>query len=88
MQYTKIKQKFQITIPSQIRKAVGVDEGEVLEVGVEEGRIVLTPLTIKKRIPTPKSESLLKYLGATKNTFGSSTKKMDEYLQKERESWD
>jgi AbrB family looped-hinge helix DNA binding protein len=41
---TKVSTKGQIVLPHQIRKRLGVRSGDPLDVSVESGRIVLTPM--------------------------------------------
>ena len=43
MPQIKVKQKFQVTIPSSIRKAAGLAVGDYLEALVEGDNIVLKP---------------------------------------------
>lgn len=39
-----LRSKGQLTLPSEIRRLVGLDEGDLLELDVVEGRIVVTKL--------------------------------------------
>ena len=41
MSVTKVTRNYQITIPAEIRKALGIREGDLLEVRIEGDRIVL-----------------------------------------------
>jgi len=43
MSLVQVREKAQITIPSKIRKALGIKEGDYLEVEVEGNKIVLIP---------------------------------------------
>ena len=43
MDIVTVKTKFQIVIPQRIRERVGVDVGDLLEAGVEHGKITFTP---------------------------------------------
>jgi len=38
-----VRERGQVTLPAEVRQAAGIDSGTVLDVKVEEGRIVLTP---------------------------------------------
>jgi AbrB family looped-hinge helix DNA binding protein len=40
---TKVSTKGQVVIPSQIRRKLGIREGDPLDAEIEAGRIVLTP---------------------------------------------
>jgi AbrB family looped-hinge helix DNA binding protein len=44
----QVKKKAQITIPLKIREAVGIGEGDVLDVEVKDKEIVLKPVKRKK----------------------------------------
>ncbi len=41
MSLTKVTRNYQITIPSEIRKKLGIKVGDVLIVDVEDGKIVI-----------------------------------------------
>jgi AbrB family looped-hinge helix DNA binding protein len=43
MSMTRIRSKGQITIPDDVRKAAGLNEGDLMEVSVEGETIVLRP---------------------------------------------
>ena len=47
MSITKVTRNYQITIPAEVRKALGIKEGELLEVNLEGDKIVIQRL--KKR---------------------------------------
>ena len=44
----KVTRNFRVTIPTGIRTAVGIKEGDFVIFSVEKGKIVITPL--KKRL--------------------------------------
>ncbi len=44
-----LKGRGQITIPVKIRKTLGLDTGDLLEVEISRGRIVLIPLQVVQR---------------------------------------
>ena len=41
--YTKVTRHGQITLPSAVRKQLGIEEGDIVEISVEEERAVLVP---------------------------------------------
>ncbi|NPA48068.1 MAG: AbrB/MazE/SpoVT family DNA-binding domain-containing protein [Thermococci archaeon] len=41
MPTTKVTRNYQITIPAEVRRALGIREGELLKVEIEDGRIVI-----------------------------------------------
>lgn len=43
MPLVQVREKAQITIPSKIRRALGIKEGDYLEAEVEDNKIVLIP---------------------------------------------
>jgi AbrB family looped-hinge helix DNA binding protein len=43
MDIVTVKTKFQIVIPQRVRRQVGVEIGDLLEAGVEHGKITFTP---------------------------------------------
>jgi bifunctional DNA-binding transcriptional regulator/antitoxin component of YhaV-PrlF toxin-antitoxin module len=45
----RIKTKYQVTLPTELRKLVGVQIGDLLEARVERGKITLTPKTVIDR---------------------------------------
>jgi AbrB family looped-hinge helix DNA binding protein len=44
----KIQRKGQMTLPSRFRSAVGVAEGDMIELSVQRGKIVLTPKVVDR----------------------------------------
>jgi AbrB family looped-hinge helix DNA binding protein len=46
----RIHRKGQMTLPSRLRSAVGVAEGDLVEASVQRGRIVLTPKPVTHRV--------------------------------------
>ena len=73
MSTTKISSKYQVVIPSEARKSLGLKAGDDLIVIVRDGHLVL--------IPKPKS-----FADATKGIMKG--RYPEDYLQKERDSWD
>jgi AbrB family looped-hinge helix DNA binding protein len=49
----QIKKKAQITIPLKIRKAIGITEGDMLDVEVKNREIVLKPVRQRKIVLKP-----------------------------------
>ncbi|USS39808.1 AbrB/MazE/SpoVT family DNA-binding domain-containing protein [Thermococcus aggregans] len=49
MPITKVTRNYQITIPAEIRKALGIKEGELLEVELENGKIVIKRLKKERK---------------------------------------
>ena len=49
MSLVAIKNKYQIVIPSKVRKAAGFEVGDFLDASFEGGRVMLTPQTLLAR---------------------------------------
>jgi AbrB family looped-hinge helix DNA binding protein len=49
MEIVTVKTKFQIVIPQHIREQVNIEIGDVLEAGVQDGRITFTPKSLIDR---------------------------------------
>ena len=60
MPVVKILRHGQITLPKEIRKIMGVDEGDLLEVGLENARVFLQPKVLVDK------ESVLSEVGEIK----------------------
>ncbi len=43
MALTKVTRHGQITLPSEVRRRMGIEEGDLIEVGIAQGKIMLTP---------------------------------------------
>ncbi|MDO8655405.1 MAG: AbrB/MazE/SpoVT family DNA-binding domain-containing protein [bacterium] len=43
MSYTKVTRHGQITLPSPIRRKLGIEEGDIIEITIEDDRAVLAP---------------------------------------------
>ncbi len=49
MGITKVTRNYQITIPAEVRKALGINEGELLEVNLEGDKIVIQRLKRRRK---------------------------------------
>ena len=49
MDLVTVKNKFQIVIPQRVRERVHIGIGDLLEAGVENGKIVFTPKSLVDR---------------------------------------
>lgn len=54
----KIHRKGQMTLPSRLRSAIGIAEGDLVEVSLQRGKIVLTPKMVidRSKFPTADDE--------------------------------
>ena len=55
MPVVRVKRKFQVTIPAEVRKRLGLAEGDYLEVTEEDNHIVLKPKVV---LDKPDEEAL------------------------------
>ncbi len=52
----KIHRKGQMTLPSRLRTAIGVAEGDFIEASIQRGKIVLTPKLVIDRSKFPTAD--------------------------------
>lgn len=57
MALVKLRRAAQITLPRDIRRAARLKEGDYLEAEVTEAGILLRPVDIGRREPTPEQEA-------------------------------
>ena len=63
MSLIQVREKAQITIPSKIRKELGIKKGDYLEVAKEDDRIVIIPKILIDKVSinlSAKGEEMLK----------------------------
>jgi AbrB family looped-hinge helix DNA binding protein len=53
----KIQRKGQMTLPSRLRSAIGIAEGDLIEATVQRGKIVLTPKLVIDRSKFPNADN-------------------------------
>ncbi len=49
MTLVKLKQKGQMTLPAELRETLALNEGDLLEATIEDGKIMLTPMLLINR---------------------------------------
>jgi AbrB family looped-hinge helix DNA binding protein len=88
MSTVRIKQKGQVTLPMSVRKELNLQEGDLLELGVRKGSIVLQPRDLTARHPrkAAKKSGLMSYFGSGKGLFAS-PEEVDAYIRRERAAW-
>lgn len=57
MALVKVRRAAQITLPREIRAAVHLEEGDYLEAELTDEGILLRPVSIGKREPSPEQEA-------------------------------
>lgn len=73
----RIGKKGQIVIPEYVRKNLKLSENSILSIYSDDNKIML--------VPADKMGTLTR--GILKGTWGRTRKEVDEYIRKERESW-
>jgi AbrB family looped-hinge helix DNA binding protein len=54
--FVRIHRKGQMTLPSRLRSAIGIADGDLMEATVHRGRIVLTPKLVVDRSKFPDAD--------------------------------
>lgn len=75
----KIHRKGQMTLPSRLRLAIGVAEGDLVEATVLRGKIVLTPKTVIDRSDFPTADD--EYTPAQRRIIDARLAKSDEDIK-------
>jgi AbrB family looped-hinge helix DNA binding protein len=78
----RIHRKGQMTLPSRIRTAVGVAEGDLIEASVHRGRIVLTPKLVIDRSKSATTDN--EYTPAQRRVIDARLAKADEDIRRGR----
>ena len=80
----RVKDKFQVTIPVDVRAAISIQTGDYLEASVYEGGILLLP----KRVSDPKgtTSSILDFL-RKKRAVARTKSDIDAALDSQRDAW-
>ena len=88
MPLAKLKDKGQITLPSNIRKKIDADKGDIFNFEVIDNTVVMT---LQKIIPANEEKEpdtdISQYIGAGSGIF-KSVKEVDDFIRKERDAWD
>ncbi len=92
MSRVKLKEKGQVTIPASVREQIAAHTGDMFDVVVANGSIVLKPLDVvtRKKTSTSKLKSgvdISKWIGSGKGLFQSPEDAAD-FIARERASWD
>ena len=74
---THLKKRAQITIPLKVCKAVGIAEGDMLDIIVRDNEIVLKPLKHRKTQLKPVDVSILDELTGVFSIGGDAVKDTD-----------
>jgi AbrB family looped-hinge helix DNA binding protein len=81
----RVREKYQVTIPAQLRELVPLHTGDYLEASVYQDGILLRP---KHLVDTPKRKpSILEFLHESR-TATRTREEIDGALSADRASWD
>ena len=78
----KIQRKGQMTLPSRLRSAIGIADGDLVEASVQRGKIVLTPKVVIDRSKFPNADN--EYTPAQRRTINAQHAKSLEDVKKGR----
>ncbi|MBI4777434.1 AbrB/MazE/SpoVT family DNA-binding domain-containing protein [Candidatus Desantisbacteria bacterium] len=67
MSIVKVREKYQMTIPQDVRKRFPCEVGEYVKIEVENSRIVIRPMDIEEKLSGEEIFLLEKALGNTNN---------------------
>lgn len=79
---TLVSTKYQVVIPKEARKKVGIKPGQKMDVNVSGSQVILSPSETKKQLSWP--EDYYKKLAG----IWKSSEEIDRYLEEEDKSWD
>ena len=51
MVLVRVRDRAQVTLPAKVRRSLGIQEGDYLQVDVEAGRIVMSPQAVIDKLP-------------------------------------
>lgn len=81
----RVKEKYQVTIPAQLREIIPLQTGDYLEASIYQDGILLRP---KHLVDTPKRKpSILEFLHESR-TATRTREEIDTALSADRTSWD
>jgi AbrB family looped-hinge helix DNA binding protein len=94
MSIVRVKNKYQVVIPENIRDQIGVEVGDLFEVKAERGKITLTPKSLVDRIreiaPVPKElrdmQETAKRTGANKLTMKDINDEIAAYRREKQQA--
>ena len=87
MSVTKLKEKGQITLPVDIRREINAQKGDMFDVQVDNGKIIMTLQRLVPVSQKPTTIDLSRFVGVANDAFGS-VEEIDDTIRKERDSWD
>ena len=87
----KLKEKGQVTIPAGVREQINAARGDVFEVSVTDGNIVLKPQEVVSRSSPRRQQGggvdISKWIGSGKGLFKTPAE-ADAFIRSERDQWE
>jgi AbrB family looped-hinge helix DNA binding protein len=87
----RMKEKGQVTIPAAVRERISAHKGDVFDVAVVDGNIVLKPQEVVARAMNAKrggkGVDITRWIGSGKGLF-SSPEEADGFIRSERAKWE
>lgn len=77
-----LRERRQLTLPSDVVAAAGLQTDDTLEVSYVNGVIQLVPLKSRQR-----RADMSRFVGAALNCYGGDTDSVNRYLREQRDSW-
>ncbi|MEW6447272.1 MAG: AbrB/MazE/SpoVT family DNA-binding domain-containing protein [Bacillota bacterium] len=79
MSFVRLSSKYQLTLPAKICRRLQLKKGDRFLVEVKGEQVILT------RVPEDFTEF---FAGSARGVYGTSAAEIDEYIRKERETWE
>ncbi len=89
MDIVKLKDKGQVTIPAAIRQKLAAREGDLFEIELVNGAILLTPREIagrEKGAPARPGVDISRWIGAGRDGF-KNRGEAEDFIRQERARW-
>jgi AbrB family looped-hinge helix DNA binding protein len=81
MSIVKIREKYQVTIPEDVREKIACEVGEYVSVETEGSRIVLKPLVLEEKFSPEEIASLEKILKKQRGSKIMNAEESKKYLE-------
>jgi AbrB family looped-hinge helix DNA binding protein len=90
--HVRLKDKGQVTIPASVRSAIDATVGDVFEVALDDGNIILRPQQMSRKAPSKtkskaKGVDIAGWIGSGKGLF-KTVDEVDAFIRAERDRWE
>lgn len=79
MALIRLRQRGQVTLPKAARERLNLKEGDLLRLSVEDGRVVLEPVTSRRAVPVWLSVERLDRLAGVVSLGGDAVEDAEHY---------